>query len=228
MPKQQRKIDGGEKAGGIPKLKAVNLFGAPGVGKSASRSGLFWLMKIRGISVEEVSEFAKYLVLAKRMWQLQSDQLYVLAKQHHKMMILHGSYEFAVTDSPLMLAGYYYEEIARSGGNASPSEDFVSFCQDYAESFDNLNIFLTRDFRKSDFEQQGRVHGISDSERIDAEQREFLTKNNQQWVDIDLDSVSPYALLERMIAEIEVKWPGTLGRAQGLAPGSPSSTGLYI
>jgi hypothetical protein len=212
------------------KLKVVNLFGAPGVGKSASRSGLFWLMKIKGMSVEEVSEFAKYLVLAKRMWQLQSDQLYVLAKQHHKMMILRGAYEFAVTDSPLMLAGYYYEEIARAGSSASPSEDFVPFCLSYSNSFDNLNLFLTRDFRKSAFEEQGRVHGVSDSERIDGEQREFLARNNQPWVDIDLDSLSPYDLLEKMVEQIDIKWSGSVARAQGLSPGSPKKVqeGLYI
>lgn len=194
------------------------------MGKSASRSGLFWLMKIKGMSVEEVTEFAKYLVLAKRMWQLESDQLYILAKQHHKMLILKGAYEFAVTDSPLMLAGYYYEEIARSGGSASPSREFVSLCADYAQSFDNLNLFLTRDFRKSAFEEQGRAHGVADSERIDKEQREFLKRNNQQWVEIDLDAVSPYGLLERMLGEVEAKWPGTMGSARGLAPGIPGAT----
>lgn len=220
MPSEQRE---GEPEVNPGQLKVVNLFGAPGVGKSATRSGLFWLMKIKGLSVEEVTEFAKYLVLAKRMWQLQSDQLYVLAKQHHKMLILKGSYEFAVTDSPLMLAGYYYEEIARSGSSASPCEEFVPFCSAYANSFDNLNLFLTRDFRRGVFEEQGRVHTVTDSERIDAEQREFLVRNNQQWVDIDLDSVSPYALLEKMIGQIEAKWPGTIGRAKGIAPGAPQA-----
>lgn len=195
------------------KLKVVNLFGAPGVGKSASRSGLFWLMKIQGMSVEEVSEFAKYLVLAKRVWQLQSDQLYVLAKQHHKMAILKGSYEFAVTDSPLMLTGYYCEEGARHGMVASPSPDFVSFCTSYVDSYDNLNLFLTRDFSKGVFEEQGRMHNMADSVRIDKEQREFLARNNHTWIDIDLDATTPYEALHAMAAEIRKKWPNSSARS---------------
>lgn len=203
------------------KLKVVNLFGAPGVGKSATRSGLFWLMKIQGISVEEVSEFAKYLVLAKRVWQLENDQLYVLAKQHHKMHILNGAYEFAVTDSPLLLAGYYCEEMAKAGHVASPAPDFVATCAAYAHSYDNLNLFLTRNFRGRPFEAQGRMHNMEDSERIDKEQREFLARNGQSWVDIDLDAFTPYELLGEMLAQIESKWPGRVPEHPSLAAGGP-------
>ena len=194
----------------IQRLRVINLFGAPGVGKSATRSGLFWLMKVKNMSVEEVSEFAKYLVLAHREWQLKQDQMYILAKQHHKMLILKGAYEFAVTDSPLMLAGYYCEETREeekaAGLEQSTPDSFVDLCRSYAESFDNLNIFLTRDFRKTAFESQGRIHGIEDSIRIDKEQKKFLERNGQTWVDIELDQVAPWRLLE----EIEKKWPGSV------------------
>lgn len=194
----------------MDKLKVINLFGAPGVGKSATRSGLFWLMKIKDMSVEEVNEFAKYLVLAKRVWQLKKDQLYILAKQHHKMLILKGAYAFAVTDSPLMLAGYYCEETREEerklGEEQSAPDGFVDLCRSYAESFENLNLFLTRDFTKSSFEAQGRVHGIEDSIRIDREQKEFLARNGQSWIDIDLDQVAPWRLLD----EVEKKWPGSV------------------
>lgn len=219
---EQRKDD---KAAQAAKLKVVNLFGAPGVGKSATRSGLFWLMKIRGISVEEVSEYAKYLVLAKRLSQLENDQLYVLAKQHHKMHILNGSYEFAVTDSPLMLAGYYCEEMAKAGHVASPAPDFVTTCLAYANSYDNLNLFLTRDFRLSKFEEQGRLHNMQDSERIDKEQREFLARNGQTWVDIHMDACTPYDLLGAMLAQVERHWPGSVPASPALKVGGPVGEG---
>jgi hypothetical protein len=192
------------------KLKVVNLFGAPGVGKSATRSGVFWLMKVKGMGVEEVSEFAKYLVLAKRTWQLKEDQLYVLAQQHHKMLILKGEYEFAVTDSPLMLAGYYCEENWRddraAGREPGAPKSFVGLCRDYAEGFDNLNLFLTRDFSKQAFENRGRLHGIEESVRIDREQKEFLRREGQEWIDVELDELAPW----RVLGHVEGKWPGTV------------------
>ena len=66
------------------KLKVINLFGAPGVGKSTIAAGLFYFMKTAGESVEHVTEYAKYLVLTDRVQQLEDEQLYLLAKQHHK------------------------------------------------------------------------------------------------------------------------------------------------
>lgn len=171
-------------------LTVINLFGAPGVGKSATRSGLFWLMKIKNMSVEEVSEYAKYLVLANRTKQLMEDQLYVLAKQHHKIAILKGAYQYAVTDSPLMLASYYAE-------GAPPS--FSQACQEYAANFDNINFFLRRDLSgDAHFEETGRLHTREQSQRIEGEQKEFLNRLGYQWHDIELDHTAPWKILEKL------------------------------
>lgn len=182
------------------RLKVINLFGAPGAGKSATRSGLFWLMKVKGMSVEEVSEYAKYLVLAGRQWQLTRDQLYILAKQHHKLLILEGQYEFAVTDSPLQLASYY-------SGPETPGS-FHPMAMEYFERFENVNFFLTRDLRQagSDFEEVGRMHNREESIRIEGEQKDFLSKKGISWVDLEIDHKSPWELLKR----IEQIYPGSV------------------
>lgn len=164
-------------------LTVINLFGAPGVGKSATRSGLFWLMKIKGMSVEEVTEYAKHLVLAGRSWQLERDQLSVMAAQHHKMLILEGIYEYAVTDSPLMLASFYAPHGTPKG--------FGSMCEEYAALYDNVNVFLTRDFDRGGFETQGRLHGREDSLRIEGEQKDFLAKLGYEWFDIEIGDATP-------------------------------------
>ncbi|MDH6303272.1 broad-specificity NMP kinase [Polynucleobacter sphagniphilus] len=39
----------------MSKLKVINLFGAPGVGKSAACAGLFYLMKKNHFSVEHLA-----------------------------------------------------------------------------------------------------------------------------------------------------------------------------
>lgn len=173
-------------------LKVINLFGAPGTGKSATRSGLFWLMKVKGMSVEEVSEYAKYLVLAGRQWQLNCDQLYILAKQHHKLLILEGQYQFAVTDSPLMLASYY------SGSNTP--QRFHGMCMEYFQRFENINFFLTRDLTREDaeFEETGRNHNREDAIRIEQEQKEFLDKKGISWIDLEIDHAAPWEILKRI------------------------------
>ena len=185
-----------------PKLSVINLFGGPGVGKSATRSGLFWLMKVKGMSVEEVSEYAKFLVLSGREWQLASDQLSVMASQHHKMLILRGKYQYAVTDSPLMLASFYAPK-------DSP-KSFGRMCEEYAAQYDNVNFFLTRDFSRGGFEAQGRIHSQEDSIRIAGEQKEFLAKIGQQWIELEIDDAAPWSILEAL---------------EGLRPGSVPARG---
>lgn len=209
MGREEMEGGGGpaERAEGAAKLRVVNLFGAPGVGKSATRSGLFWLMKVKRMSVEEVSEYAKFLVLSGREWQLKRDQLSVMASQHHKMLILDGVYDYAVTDSPLMLASFYAPK--------GTPKSFGSMCEEYAAEYENINFFLTRDLGTG-FEAQGRVHGKEASQRIEGEQKEFLSKLGYAWHDVELGDASPWAILEKM----EELAPGSIPRRGPMRPQS--------
>lgn len=171
------------------KLKVINLFGPPGVGKSATRSGLFWLMKCHHLSVEEVSEYAKYLVLSGRTWQLRDEQLYLLAKQHHKQFILQGQFEYAITDSPLALCDFY-----------APSGYFPAFStliEQAEQQFENINFYLTRDM-SADFESVGRAHDQQTAIHLDAKMREYLARRGIVCTEIALDHSAPWRILEKV------------------------------
>jgi hypothetical protein len=168
------------------RLKVINLFGPPGVGKSAARSGVFWLMKTYHMSIEEVSEYAKYLVLTGRTWQLQEEQLYLLAKQNHKQVILRGQYEYAVTDSPLALCAFYAPKAYMTA-----FFDLVAQAQD---QFDNINFYLTRDLSKDAFELAGRLHDREASLRVDAEMREYLARKNTKFIEVPTDRLTPWRI----------------------------------
>jgi hypothetical protein len=152
-------------------LKVINLFGAPGVGKSTIAAGLFYFMKMTGHSVEHVTEYAKYLVLTDRVQQLEDEQLYLMAKQHHKQHILRGHYEWAITDSPLLLCAYYAPH------GTTPSS-FYTMVQEYNAKFNNINIFLTRGLEEETtvFEERGRLHNREQSCQIQKEQMAFLDR----------------------------------------------------
>lgn len=172
-------------------LKVINLFGPPGVGKSTVRSGLFWRMRSAQMSVEEVSEYAKYLVLTGRFWQLQADQLYLLAKQHHKQVILDGKYDYAVTDSPLPLCAFYAPE-----GYLAGFEDLVMSAFD---RYENINIYLTRTMDESEFELTGRVHDLNASRDIDARMRDFLSNRGVALQEMEVDSTTPDRILQLIL-----------------------------
>jgi hypothetical protein len=170
------------------RLKVVNLFGPPGVGKSSLRSGVFWLMKSLHMSVEEVSEYAKYLVLTERTWQLEREQLYLLAKQHHKQAILQGRYEYAVTDSPLLLCAFY--------ANRDDDTNFVRLTRETFDQFDNINFYVTRDLTDGPFETQGRVHDREQARLVDERLRQCLHRWGVPYTEIPLTIDAPLRVLQ--------------------------------
>ena len=174
-------------------LTVINLFGPPGIGKSSLKSGLFWHMKSRHESVEEVQEYAKYLTITERTWQLREEQLYLFAKQHHSMFVLRGKYEFCITDSPLLLTAYYAPK------DVTPPA-FYDCVYQYNKTFKNINFFVHRDLSDPEqyFEEQGRWHKREDSIRIEKEQRLFLDSLGVEYIDIPLNQDAPGLIYDHL------------------------------
>ena len=90
----------------MKKPLVVNMFAAPGSGKSTTASGLFHELKSNGINAELATEFAKDITWAERHKALQ-DQFYIFGKQHHRLHVLQQDVDVIITDAPLFLAVIY-------------------------------------------------------------------------------------------------------------------------
>jgi len=114
----------------------VNLFGGPGSGKSTGAAYIFSELKMRGINVELVTEFAK-----DKVWEnnheVFKDQLYIFGKQHFKINRVLDKVDVIITDSPLLLSAVY---------NSDPvlGDKFNSLVNDVFKSFNNLNFLINR------------------------------------------------------------------------------------
>jgi ABC-type oligopeptide transport system ATPase subunit len=118
------------------KMLIINLWGAPGSGKSTTASGLFFLMKINKKKVELVTEFAKELVWEKRE-NMFGDQVSIFSEQNRRLCRLEDhNIDFAITDSPLPLPVFYQPQ------NYLPSFEQMVFEQFHR--YNNLNYFLKR------------------------------------------------------------------------------------
>lgn len=117
------------------KLKVINLWGAPGSGKSTIAAGLFHHMKVHGYSVELINEYAKQMTYERRHPDHFKNQLYITAKQHNKQMhLLHHDIDVCITDSPLPLGLLYVPE------NYFPS--YEPLVWETYDSYDNYNVIL--------------------------------------------------------------------------------------
>ena len=95
------------------KTIVINLIGSPGTGKSTLASELFSKMKWQGYDVELVSEYAKELVWEERT-ETFKNELYLFAKQHHRMFRLNNKVKYIITDRPLILSLFFVPTIFES------------------------------------------------------------------------------------------------------------------
>ena len=84
----------------------VNLIGAPGAGKSTLAAYVFARLKMDGVNCELVTEFAK-----DKVWEANNaaleNQVYIFAKQYYRIDRCAGKVDVIITDSPLILSGFY-------------------------------------------------------------------------------------------------------------------------
>lgn len=118
----------------------VNLYGAPGAGKSTTRAGVFYRLKLGGYNVEEVPEVAKDLTWEERKFAL-GVQPYVFGKQLKNMLRVANKVDVVITDSPVLLAGFYADQYP----NGSAPVDFRQVVRDAQAALKpNLNYYIQR------------------------------------------------------------------------------------
>lgn len=148
----------------------VNLFGAPGSGKSTGAAYLFSKLKLRGINVELVTEFAKNKVYEENKAVFQ-DQLYILGKQEFKLSRIKDKVDIAVIDSPILLSLFY-------GNNIYPS--FNQLVKEVFDNYQNLNFFINRE---KVYNPNGRFQTEEESNKISQQLKEILQINKINYLD---------------------------------------------
>jgi hypothetical protein len=141
----------------MKKLKVINFFGGPGCGKSTTSAGVFHKMKVLGLKVELVTEYAKDMVYENRA-NILADQLYVLAKQTRRVARLQGLVDYCVTDSPILLSSIY-------NTGSSLIDDLAL---EIFNGFDNYNFFI---YRSKPYMKYGR--GQTEDEAIEIDNKIF-------------------------------------------------------
>ncbi len=144
-------------------MKVINLFGAPSSGKSTTMLGLTYQMKMMKYNVENTPEFFKEMIYEENNVEKFGGQLVVLAEQNKRLARLIGKSEYAVSDCPLPLIGYYTPD------NYVPG--FKDFIKNLYNSYENYNIFIERNH---DFEVEKRIHNIEQANSIQKELHVFL------------------------------------------------------
>ena len=170
----------------------VNLYGQPGSGKSTNASMLFSMLKDEGINCELINEFAKDLVWEERKNAL-SNQLYIFAKQYHKIYRVKDKVDVIITDSPILLSGFY------DGDNGF--KNLLPLIKEVDEGLNPINFFLNR---VKKYNPVGRLQTEEESDKISLDLKNFLNKNKIYYYEINGDANGCENMKEIILEEL--KW----------------------
>lgn len=174
----------------------VNLVGPPGCGKSTMAASIFAELKWLDIDCELVTEFAKDLTWEDRQETLKN-QIYIFAKQHHRVNKLNGKVDIIITDSPLFLSAFYNDKYCDNNFkqlNALVLEQYYKL--------NNLNFFLNR---VKKYNPNGRNQTEEESDLIGKEIKLMLDKNLIEYKTIDATKANVSIIVEDILKKIEFK-----------------------
>lgn len=150
----------------------VNLFGAPGAGKSTGAARVFSNLKMAGINAELVTEFAK-----DKVWEenkaVFNDQLYIFGKQNFKLTRIKDKVDVAITDSPILLSMFY---------NKTYGENFNNLVKEVFNSYNNINFFVNR-IKK--YNPVGRFQNENESDKIASRLKTVLLSNSILFTEVN-------------------------------------------
>ena len=162
--------------------KIINLYGAPGSGKSTIATGLFYHMKMAGLNVELSPEYVKPKLFEENSYVFK-DQLYCFAKQNKKLREMVGKVDFIITDSPLLMSLVY---------NQNEVPLFNDLVLEYYNTYDNMNFLLKRNHT---YHKEGRIQTEQESDVVGDELEEYLKKYNIEYKTLP-SSESMYNILQ--------------------------------
>lgn len=159
------------------KTLIVNLFGAPGSGKSTGSAYIFSKLKMNNVDCELVTEFAK-----DKVWEESTEvfkcQPYIFAKQLFRQSRVKDKVDVIVTDSPILLSIFYNSNI-----NKNIVKHFNDLVMAYHEQDNTLNIYINR---IKPYNPNGRLQTEDESiQYADRIKQEILIDNNIPFIEIN-------------------------------------------
>jgi tRNA uridine 5-carbamoylmethylation protein Kti12 len=143
----------------------INLWAAPGVGKSTVAAQLFSTFKMSDLSCELVREYAKDLMWDGKL--AEHEQLWVTAEQHRRQSMVQGQVDVCITDSALPL-GYLY---APHGYR----DDLLSIVRKLSAEWLQLDVLLTRDIMV-DYQPLGRAQDVEQACALQEDVMELFSR----------------------------------------------------
>lgn len=173
----------------------VNLFGVPSAGKSTGAAYIFSQLKMKGINVELVTEFAK-----DKVWENNEEvfknQAYIFGKQSFKMSRCKDKVDVMITDSPLPLSIFYNQDEILG-------ESFNQTVMNVFNSYQNLNYLL---LRTKPYNPIGRLQTEEESDALKQPMINLLNDRGINYREKTGDEVGYKEIIREIMLELKADY----------------------
>jgi nicotinamide riboside kinase len=151
-------------------MKRINLFGAPGAGKSVLAHELFVYFKKQGKNCEVVNELAREWAYIDRPIK-SMDQVYLFSSQMNRedTLLTRNKAEFIITDSPIMLNAFYGIQV-----DPALKKAYFQFGDKFEQMYPSVNFFCQQN-QNYVFHSEGRFHNQNQAKEINDNMIDYLT-----------------------------------------------------
>lgn len=153
----------------------VNLYGAPGTGKSTGAAYIYSKLKLNEINCELVTEFAKDIVWDENKKAIYN-QAYLFGNQYYRISRLENEVDVVVTDSPILLSIVYNKD-RRLG------KEFIDLVKAVSLSYENRLDILFK--RVKQYRTVGRLHNEEQSDKLYNEIKDLLDTVNLEYKTVE-------------------------------------------
>ena len=169
----------------------VNLFGAPGAGKSTGAAYIFSKIKMAGVNAELVTEFAKDKVWEESK-EVFNNQIYIFGKQSFKISRVMNKVDVIITDSPIILSSFY-------NSDEMIQEELDALVMKTFNSYNNMNYFIKR---VKPYQEKGRFQTEEESDQIADEVSTLLDEKEVDYEVIAGDTEGYDYIVEQILHKL--------------------------
>jgi hypothetical protein len=181
-------------------MLVVNLLGEPGVGKSVTAAGLYYLLSINGHRSEVIPEVAKGYA-----WDTPKDhtgksyknpvfdqQVFLLGKQNRLLERVKGKVDIAIMECPLILMDLYKPE--------NYLKDFTNLVLEQFHRYNNFNIVIERNHN---YNPNGRLQNEEEAKEVKNKLISFLQQHNIEYITLKTDKEINQKIFNMIIDKIK-------------------------
>lgn len=158
--------------------KIVNIYGAPGAGKSTLGAELYAYFKGKQVKCELCMEYVKSWAYDNKA-PSKYDQFYIFGKEVYHLTRLLGKVDYIICDSPVMIGNYYLAK-AQGAGLQAPTilDPVIKQLNELIEN-DGHQVHDIFFFRTKAYIEAGRYQTAEESDAIGKELYSFLTAEHR-------------------------------------------------